>query len=140
MKVFKTKNVSLYGSLLEKGTSNDFTYLKYSDGTLIQYGNIPKTNFLTTTIYSSVSGGVTWYRSGANQVVFPISFKDSNYSINLTVHSTYTAGARVYMARLNGKNPSNFTQQLTSTDNSRENDPGYTPLESVSFIAIGRWK
>ena len=140
MKVFKTKNVSLYGSLLEKGTSNDFTYLKYSDGTLIQYGNIPKTNFLTETDNKTTAQGITWYRSGANQVFFPINFINSNYAINLTVHSTYTAGARVYMPRLNGKNPSNFTPQLTSVDNFKENDAGYTPLESVSFIAIGRWK
>ena len=140
MKVFKTNNISLYGSLLEKGTSNGKTYLKYSDGTLIQYGVIPKTNFLTETDNKSTNQGITWYRSGANTVFFPISFINSDYAITLTVHSTYTAGVRVYMPRLNGKSPNNFTPQLTSVDNFKENDAGYTPLVSVSFIAIGRWK
>ncbi len=140
MKVFKTKDVSLYGTLIEKGTSNGITYLKYSDGTLIQYGVIGKTAFVAPETYSSTSQGIKWYRSEVPTITFPINFIDWNYAITLTVNSYYTPGVRVYMPRIQNKTTTSFGPQLTSVDNFIENGDAYVALRNLSWIAIGRWK
>ncbi len=141
MRVLKPSgNNCIYGTIIEKGTSNGITYLKFSDGTLIQYGVIEKTWFLAPETYSSTVQGITWYRSEAPTVTFPINFIDSNYALTLTVNSNYTPGVRVYMPRIQNKSTTYFAPQLTSVDNFIENGNAYVALRNLSWVAIGKWK
>lgn len=119
-------------------TDTNGTAIKYADGTLIQYGVIPKTNFLMTTTASSTVQGITWYRSNVADTTFPVSFTNTDYSISLQVF-TSTSGSRMYTTRAMKNTSSRFTAQLISIEDFLETAAGYTNLTNVSWQAIGRW-
>lgn len=127
--------------IIETVEGTNATAVKYADGTLVQYGVLPKTGFMTTTSASSTVQGINWYRSEVGSITFPVSFlSGSTYSINFTPRST-SSGARVYIPRITGtKTNSACLVQLIGVEDFLETSPGYMRLTEVDWQAIGKWK
>jgi hypothetical protein len=68
----------------ESGSNTNGNYIKYNDGTLIQWNTIAKSSFQSSSALSTTVQGINWYRSNNPSVAFPISFIDTNYSVNVT--------------------------------------------------------
>lgn len=122
------------------GSDSNGYYVKYDDGTLIQWGVIPQASFLQPNdIYTTVQG-IKLYRSEPGRVTLPISFKDTNYTISALARTGSSASGREAMVRLHSKVASNFQIQLISLDDYTSSGAGYTNLVNVEWMAIGRWK
>ena len=125
-------------SIIESGSNTYGRYIKYSDGTLIQYGRISKTNFLATTTTSSSAQGITFYRSPLATVTLPVSFSSTGYTLVANV-GTETNGTRFYIPRPGSRNVGSFQIQVIGVEDFLENEKGYTNLGSVDWQVIGRW-
>jgi hypothetical protein len=124
---YRLPNFAKLGAgIIESGSNANGSYLKFSDGTLIQWGrkltatlNVPIDNNFGNT------SGRSYYNGENDIVYFPISFIDTNYSVNLsssgqaltsTVRQANTMG-RVYVIK------------------------GVAlPASYIDWVAIGRWK
>ena len=71
--------------------------------------------------------------------MFPTSFIDTNYSINLTVLEG-TTGSRFILPETLGKTATGFIAQLMGVEDFTSSGTAYTNLTSVIYMAIGRWK
>jgi len=125
-------------SIIESGSNSFGKYTKYSDGTLIQYGRIPKTDFLATSTTSNSAQGITFYRSPLASVTLPASFSASDYTLTANV-GTGTSGTRFYIPRIGTRTTTRFELQIIGVEDFLENEKGYTNLGSVDWQAIGRW-
>ena len=118
----KTSLVNAVNSVVESGSNSRGNYVKYADGTLIQYGRYIDT-YAIDIILSAV------YRADQKTITFPIAFIDTSYRVFLTalapVNSTYLV------------------------DNGTTSAIDFYPIAyalrtsgsySVDFMAIGRWK
>lgn len=123
----------------ESGSNTNGNYIKYNDGTLIQWNTIAKSNFQSTSALSTIVQGINWYRSNNPSVSFPIFFIDTNYSVNVTVLEG-TSGSRFIIPETLGKTVSGFVVQLIGVEDFTSSGAAYSNLTSVSYIAIGRWK
>lgn len=123
----------------ESGNNASGNYIKYNDGTLIQWGKINKEPFLQPNdIYTTVQS-IKWYRSDPPSVQFPISFINTAYTLNITIN-TGTDGVRFAIPRISSKLSSYFQLQLISVEPFTSSGTGYTNLIDVEWIAIGNWK
>ena len=121
------------------GKNSNGNYIKYDDGTLIQWNTIAKSNFQSSSVLSTTVQGINWYRSNNPSIVFPTSFIDTNYSINLTVLEG-TTGSRFILPETLGKTATGFIAQLMGVEDFTSSGTAYTNLTSVIYMAIGRWK
>ena len=139
-KVIKLKNDTyLYGTIIEEGSNENGEYIKYSNGTLIQWGTIAKEGYLQpSNLYNTVQG-IKWYRSEVVAVNFPKPFISSKYSLQLEVKNG-ASGARVLIPRIGTKSTSLFNNQLIGLEEFTSNGTSYTNLDSVNWLAIGKWK
>lgn len=115
---------ALPSQIIENGSNTSANYVKYSDGTLIQYG---KVNLQT---YNSRSAGGLTYWSASDTVVLP-----SNY-----INTEYIVLTNVPIANLNIFTQSNGfaierdqIQVNFMATNDEEN-------RNIHFMTIGRWK
>lgn len=109
--------------VIESGTTNDITYVKYADGTLIQYG------------IAEISANV-----GYIQLTFPQSFINTDYTILAT--NKYTGGSGY-------GGSSQLVNIVTGQVTNASSGYIYSYLpdltianypRKVQFIAIGKWK
>ena len=124
---------------IDYGSTSNGYYMKFASGLLIQYGTINKTSFVTTSDLSTAAQGINFYRSNNPSVVFPVSFIDTNYTINFEVYNGLT-GTRFATTRINTKTSSGFGVQLIGVEGYASSSTGYSNLNSVDWIAIGKWK
>lgn len=126
--------------VVESGNNTNGSWVKYSDGTMICRKTFEKTSFLTTTSYSTSVQGINIYRSNPVTWTFPIDFIDTNYQIELTVN-TGLNGSRFCLPRINGStSATSAIIQLLGLEDFTQNATGYTNLNSVYAVAVGRWK
>lgn len=121
MKVFKIKNASLYGTIIEKGNSNSTKYFKFSDGTLIMTGT-----------YNT--GTITFGNANSKHVDFPVSFKDNLYYVGFTKSSGGSYGF---------SNVSDAVYKYKGSFDSVHWCPaGVSRVDPIDYcwIAIGEWK
>ena len=140
-KVIKLKNDTyLYGTIIEEGSNANGEYIKFSNGTLIQQGYADKTFFKNDDNNYSTVQGINWYRSNnSNPIYFPISFKNTNYRLLLTVYNGIS-GTRIAIPRINSKDTNRFNAQLIGVESWATNGVAYQNLNGVEWRAIGKWK
>lgn len=111
----------------ESGSNANGNYIKYDDGTLIQWGETS----LTTATSSYEVGGVTTYRSDAVNQTLPVSFATgSTYNCVAQINGgDQTVLNFIYVVMTN---VSTVSFRLVSTSSN------YT--RPFRWIAIGRWK
>ena len=126
-------------NVIISGSTSTGDYIKLDDGTMIEYGIIPKTNFSTSTALSTSIQGLNIYRSNTPSITLPQSFLNSNYSLMIYPRNS-TGGCRFISSRIHDKGVSIFIPQLIGLEDFTTSGVGYTNLTDVEWIAIGKWK
>ena len=110
-------------NIVESGTNANGTYVKFNDGTMIQYGRCANTHSIDTS-YGSV------YIGDLQIITLPSAFVDTNYKIMLTAIAPMNSAYVV-------------------DDNKTTTQVYYFPVSylsrtsrelSINFVAIGKWK
>ena len=123
------------------GSKANGNYIKYDDGTLIQWGTINKENFLLSSDTSNTVQGIKFYRSNAYTLYTPLLFKDVNYSVFTQPLQGFTSGAsRLGTTRTTKVNDGSFEIQMIGVESYTSSGNGYINLLGVDWLAIGRWK
>lgn len=94
-------------------------YIKFDDGTLIVYGTSDTITF-------------TAQSSSYDTINFPVSFKDTNYAVSLTINSSFSFFTYVYL------NPSD--RAVDSVKIGGFNEYSSSISGQLDYIIIGRWK
>ena len=128
-KVIKFKDYTyLYGTIIEKGSNTNGYYIKYSDGTLIQWNHLSVTDQAINTQY----GGTALY-FGIRTITYPIPFYETaSISFLCCQFKWGTSGSWG-----NTYSYANTEADIIGYD--------YYPRATgtncdISWIAIGRWK
>lgn len=121
-----TKNKNK-GYILESGSNNNGSYIKYSDGTIIQTGIITKNiNISSKSSYSDV------YYDDGYFIDFPIPFLNTNYYTDIKAESKDAVSLNVYSISDQTNEMCKFNLCSISTLN----------LSNFKFrwLAVGKWK
>jgi len=112
--------------IIERGSNPNGSYIKFGDGTLIQFGNIPPSSKTF-----SPSGGIY---SSSQLIGFPIAFYDTNYIMPLpTPYYPGNAGFWSGQMGYGGKTINGWASLLWSYQSG-------TFSVGLEWTAIGRWK
>lgn len=114
-------------NIIESGSNSNGSWVKYSDGTLIQYGLLVKNLTITNKLSSS-----DWYYDDGYVVKFPINFADINYVVDVKSAVANFITMNVY----------SITDYATNLCKFNLSNKISTTVENHSFrwFAIGRWK
>lgn len=112
----------------ESGNNSNGYYIKYNDGTLIQWN----TTTVTDQAINSHYGDSVLY-TGTRTVIFPISFIDTNYS---AFCGEFHWGTSASWGVVYNKNSTNWMTLMIYDFYTRNS--GTNTL--VSWTAIGKWK
>lgn len=110
--------------IVESGASGGVTFVKYSDGTLIQYFGQS-----ITANENRSAGGLTYY-SGSAFVDLPVPFANTNYR----------ASANVIIANMNYFCQSYVAPVSTSKVQVSFASTGQNESRTIDVILIGKWK
>lgn len=139
MEAIKALSEKIAG-IVESGSNDNGSWVKYSDGTMICRTTLSKEKFLNSETLSTSVQGISIYRSAAPVWNFPISFIDANIQISITTATLFN-GSRLAFGRVNGNLTKSLVEiQLLGLEDFTANKLGYTNLNKVYIIAIGRWK
>lgn len=94
-------------------------YIKLPDGTLIVYGTSDTITF-------------TAQSSSYDTINFPVSFKDTNYAVNITINSSFSFFTYIYL------NPSDRAVDSVKIGGFNEHTSSISG--QLDYIIIGRWK
>lgn len=136
-----TTYASFQGLGYVSGSNSNGNYIKYDDGTLIQWGTLNKELFLQTTdVYNTVQG-IKFHRSAGYTLYIPAVFVDMNYTILAQPLQGFTSDAsRLETPRTQKVTDGSFDIQLIGVEPFTSSGYGYINLLGVDWIAIGRWK
>lgn len=112
-----------FNAITEKGSNSNGTYIKYADGTLVQYGI-----YSTTT---SLSGSFNNSRFASETITYPISFLNTDNIILLTPEQNNM----LLSTTVSTPSASNTSIWIWSQDSRNE-----TKVIKIHFMVIGRWK
>lgn len=112
--------------IVESGSNANGHYLKFADGTLIQYGKV----FINSGSTSKASGGITFYSNDSVSVTFPISFTGTTDDIYC--YTNVWGFSYFYYAHMCATSTTKADIRYGSTLSNSE--------RAVQWIAIGRWK
>lgn len=118
--------------VIESGTSNIWTYRKWSDGVLECWGNY-EYNFNANTAHTAW-GGVYYITDGIPSISYPVAFK-SLPTVTAFAYNNGTTGAYWVAARANGT--VNATPPLYML---RGNSNASAGKFVISYQVRGRWK
>ena len=113
--------------IIESGSNDNGSWIKYSDGTLIQYGNVTKSINVKTK-----SGSSGWYYDDGYAINFPINFSDTNYFAEVKPAISSLITLNVYSIT----NYKNSICEFNLSSNIEYNNSNY----KFRWFAIGRWK
>ena len=108
-----------------EGSNSNGRYIKFADGTLMQWCRFAKTGL------SFVDIGGNWYRSAEFTDTFPIAFYDTNVS-------SFFTSSRHYVASLNSNGGTISTTTYTWIIKSVVSSSSFNV--EISALFIGRWK
>lgn len=111
-------------NIIDSGRTDGINYIKYSDGTLIQYGSLE-----VTASELRSSGGLTYY-SGTNTKQLPFNFLDTNYNLFVSLPIANLNLFSQSYANINSVNTIQIEYLCTSQNDHR----------NIRFFAIGKWK
>lgn len=111
-------------SIIEQGSNTSAKYIKFEDGTLIQYGKV------TLQSYDSRSSGGLTYWSNDDTVTLPYNFIDTNFIVTTNIH---LANMNIFCQSYGvATNTDKVRISFIATQNEESRD--------IHFICIGRWK
>lgn len=109
---------------IQSGSNSNGYYIKYADGTMIQYGDVN-----VTVENPRQQGGLTYY-SGAKIIDFPQNFINNNYQVFTNIlMANMNYFAQSYAANISN---SQVTISFATT--------GSNETRNIQWFAIGRWK
>ena len=111
-------------NILQSGTTNNVNYIKYIDGTLIQYGKVTLQSYTRRS-----SGGLTYWSQGTT-ITLPVSFLNVNYSVTTNVSSANMNNFAQSYGAIESVNRVKISFASTADEDNRD----------IDFICIGRWK
>jgi len=116
--------------IIESGNNSNGYYVKFADGTMIQWGiGIWAGSISSTTVNQPAPATVTWYHSASQNQTFPVPFIDTTTSI------TWSSGQGSYPVTY-------YTHTVTTTQFSYYIStlyPGDSMSTGIKWHAIGRW-
>ena len=134
-------NATNLDKITDSGSTANGYYIKFQDGTLIQYGLIDKTEFLASSTMSNNIQGINIYRSNVYNLTFPVSFKDTNYTVAIQPQLGFTSGAsRLTTTRYTKLTKATCEIQMIGIEDFISSGNGYINLNGVEWAAFGRWK
>lgn len=94
-------------------------YTKFKDGTLIVYGTTPS---------------ISWIANFDTKIEInmPIEFKDTNYSVQITLHEQFAHFTNIYLCA--------FTRTTTSVEIGGYNSHSDVLNGQLDYLIIGKWK
>lgn len=94
-------------------------YTKFNDGTLIVYGTTPS---------------ISWIANFDTKIEInmPIEFKDTNYSVQITLHEQFAHFTNIYLCA--------FTRTTTSVEIGGYNSHSDVLNGQLDYLIIGKWK
>jgi hypothetical protein len=113
--------------IIESGSNDNGRWIKYSDGTLIQYGNVTKSVNI-----KNKSNETGWYYDDGYAVNFPINFSDTNYFTEVKSVTSNIITLNIYSIT----NFRNSICEFNLSCNVEYNNSNY----KFRWFAIGRWK
>lgn len=122
-----TEYTPFAGYIVESGSNDNGSWVKYSDGTLIQYGNVTKS--INIKNKSNSSG---WYYDDGYIINFPINFSDTNYFVDINA----ATGGLIVLNIYSITNYQNSICEFNLSSNIEYNNSNY----KFRWFAIGRWK
>lgn len=109
---------------IQSGSNSNGYYIKYADGTMIQYGGVN-----VTVENPRQQGGLTYY-SGSKIIDFPQNFINNNYqTFTNIIMANMNYFAQSYAANIS---KSQVTISFATT--------GSNETRNIQWFAIGRWK
>ncbi len=122
---------SLLSGIYESGSNSNGSFIKYSDGTLLQWGtlvNATSSSYTWVIVnYNIGTYGWSYYSTSDPNVVLSVEFIDTTYTF------TAMAGSNVRMAQGGSKTTTSFGVVYHSYS-------AVSGTTSVLWTAIGRWK
>ncbi len=111
------------GGIVASGNNSNGYYIQYSDGTMIQWGNITQ----TTTCDTGFIGG---FRTGGTNYNFPQSFIDANYGLTVleTSQTSFSFSSNYIL-----NNKSAFQGVFTCVASQT------SATHTATWVATGRW-
>lgn len=109
---------------IQSGSNSNGKYIKFPDGTLIQYGSVS-----VTPSTQRLQGGLTYY-SGAIEVSLPEKFINTNYNLS----------SNIILANMNYFCQSYCVITSNSSITISFASTGKDSARTIQWIAIGRWK
>lgn len=140
LNLMQTNIENAINGILESGTNDNGSWIKFNDGTMICRITLSKEKFLNSTSLSTTVQGINIYRSNVVNWNFPVSFVNTDIQINITTN-TLSNGTRFAFGRVNSILTKSLVEiQLLGLEDFTENAVGYTNLNKVYVMAIGKWK
>lgn len=135
-----TEYTPFAGYIVESGSNDNGSWIKYSDGTMICNGKIDKSLFVGNdqSYYTEVQG-IKIYRSNDPWVNFPLSFADNKVTLSLSVENT-GVGCRLQIPRIADIDTNRFHIQLLALEDFYNNGLAIQSILYVHWQAIGKWK
>ena len=128
-------------TIVESGSNDKGSYVKFGDGTLIQKTFVSKESFIRENDYVTVQN-IKFYRSDNPHILFPIPFIDTDYTESIVVNYVYNANAlssRLFNPICTDKTKDGINVQMISVQ-----DFGGVGLmetcKGVDITVIGKWK
>lgn len=117
----------IYDNAFESGSNANGNYIKFNDGTLIQWGKVNKSVTL-----SNLSQGTQWYYEDGYKINLPVSFIDNNFFAN--VSNYYNGNITLNIYSITGRSASSFEFNLSCSVAVTNANAEF------GWFAIGRWK
>ena len=124
MNALQTNIENAINAIISQGSNSSAKYIKFSDGTLIQYGKV------TLQAYTRRSSGGLTYWSQETTITLPVSFLNVNYSVTTNVNLANMNNFAQSYGAIEGVNQVKISFVSTADEDNR----------NIDFICIGRWK
>lgn len=122
-----TSYIPWAGYIVESGSNDNGRWIKYSDGTLVQYGEVTETLNIATK-----NNKTEWYYEDGHIINFPILFADINYFMDVNAALSVLITLNVYSIT----SQENSKCKFNLSSNIEYNNSNY----KFRWFAIGRWK
>lgn len=127
LNLLQTNVETAINSVVESGSNDNGSWIKYSDGTLVQYGNVTKSINIKT-----ISNSTGWYYDDGYAIVFPIKFVDTNYFVEVKS----ALGSLITLNVYSITNYQNSLCEFNLSSNVEYSNSSY----KFRWFAIGKWK
>ena len=117
-------NMNQLQSVIDSGSNTYGSYMKFKDGTAIQWGSYSYSNVAITNRYGNL-----YYALPTDHITLPIAFINNSYNVQYLLSGSIVGGIQS-----NSLKTSYFTTRVFCGNTVSEAN------YSVNWLAIGKWK